>query len=51
MELAIAQLRVNLEGAEMGIPAHEAEGNAEQAAISRAHAESYRAAIAVLEAQ
>lgn len=45
MEYAIAQLEVSLESAEKNAPIWEAEGNHEQAAVSRAHAESFRLAI------
>ena len=48
MEYAIAQLEVSLAIAENNAPIWEAEGNHEQAAASRAHAESFRAAIARL---
>lgn len=45
MEYAIAQLEVLLATAENNAPIWEAEGNHEQAAASRAHAESFRLAI------
>mgnify|MGYP001191846849 CR=1 FL=1 len=46
---AIAQLSVSAETCENNAPIHEAEGNAEQAALSRANAVAYRSAIATLE--
>lgn len=45
---AITQLEVNLATALTNAPVWEAEGNLEQSAVSREHAESYRAAIAKL---
>ena len=48
MEYAIAQLEVSLATAEKNAPVWEAEGNHEQAAASRAHAESFRLALAQL---
>lgn len=48
MEAAIAQLEVSAETCENNAPIWEAEGNHEQAALSRANAESYRAAICQL---
>lgn len=45
---AMAQLEVAAETCEHNAPIHEAEGNLEQAALSRANAENYRAAIARL---
>lgn len=49
MEYAIAQLEVSLEAAEKNAPIWEAEGAHEQAAASRAHAESFRLAIEKLQ--
>lgn len=46
---AIEQLRVSAETCEGNAPIHEAMGNAEQAALSRANAANYRAAIARLQ--
>jgi len=48
MEHAIAELEISLATAENNAPIWEAEGNLEQAAASRAHAESFRAALALL---
>ena len=48
---AIAQLMLSAENCETNAPIHEAEGNLEQAELSRANARSYRAAIAVLQGQ
>lgn len=48
---AIAQLMLSAETCEANAPIHEAEGNAEQAALSRSNAASYRAAIAALQGQ
>jgi hypothetical protein len=47
-DAAISQLMISAENCENNAPIHEAEGNVEQAALSRANAESYRAAIAAL---
>jgi|GEM_PF-820015 len=47
---AITQLDISARTCEGNAPAHEAMGNAEQAALSRANAASYRAAIARLQA-
>ena len=46
---AIAELQRSAEICEHNAPIHEAEGNAEQAALSRANAASYRAAVTALE--
>jgi hypothetical protein len=45
---AIAELARAAETCEHNAPIHEAEGNAEQAALSRANAANYRAAIEAL---
>ena len=47
-QAAIAQLGISADVCENNAPIHEAEGNAEQAALSRANAESYRAGIEAL---
>jgi hypothetical protein len=47
-EAAIAELDRSAETCEHNAPIHEAEGNAEQAALSRANAQGYRAAIEAL---
>lgn len=46
---AIAELQRSAETCEHNAPIHEAEGNAEQAELSRRNAASYRAAVTVLE--
>jgi hypothetical protein len=46
---AVAALTVSAETCENNAPIHEAEGRQEQAELSRANAENYRAAIARLE--
>lgn len=50
-EAAISQLIVNAETCENNAPIHESEGHSEQAALSRANAESYRAAVELLSKQ
>jgi hypothetical protein len=45
---AIAELTRSAETCEHNAPIHEADGNAEQAALSRANAANYRAAIEAL---
>jgi hypothetical protein len=50
MPQVIAELTRAAETCEHNAPIHEAEGNAEQAALSRANAANYRAAIEVLAA-
>lgn len=47
---AVAALQVAAETCETNAPIHEAEGNVEQAALSRSNAQSYRAAIETLQA-
>ncbi len=46
---AVATLRIALDAVETNAPIHEAAGNAEQAALSRANAESFRQALQVLD--
>lgn len=48
---AIAQLTISAEVCETNAPINEAEGNHEQAAIERKNAQSFRDAIARLEAE
>lgn len=50
MEHAITTLTIALENAEAAAPLWEIEGKPDQAALSREHAESYRAAIEKLRA-
>lgn len=48
---AIANLKISAEVCETNAPINEAEGNHDQAKLERDNAESYRAAIASLEAE
>lgn len=49
-QAAITALTINAETCENNAPIHEAEGKHEQAAMDRANATAYRAAIALLSA-
>jgi hypothetical protein len=50
-DAAIERLTVAAEICETNAPIHESEGRHEQAALSRANAENYRYAIALLQSQ